>query len=236
MADKIYIADKRYYKEINEAFGAGRIILPSVSCAGLAEPVSCHPDMALYPAGRGIVVCAPQVYEDYAQILSPFGVRLVQGKTVLTGDYPGDIAYNVLNANLYALALWEKTDEQIRAALACGGTRPIRVAQGYARCSSVSFGNALITADPSIRAAAQQVGLAVLAISSGGVLLPGYSYGFIGGASGLLDDRTVAFFGSLDMHPDGEAMKAFIQKHGFSVLDIPNRPLFDVGTILSIEL
>ncbi|MBE7021898.1 MAG: hypothetical protein E7414_01600 [Ruminococcaceae bacterium] len=236
MADCLYIADNRYYEEIHKAFGTGRVILPSACCPSLSAPISCHPDMVLYPAGRGTVVCSPEVYAYYSGILSSYGVKLVQGKAHLGGCYPDDIAYNVLEAGSTAFALWEKTDAIVCEKAAQRGLQRVRVAQGYARCSSLAIGNGLISADPSICAAAEAAGLSVLAIRPGGICLPGYDYGFIGGASGVLENGSVAFFGDLSLHPEGERIRSFIKAQGAETKEICGKPLTDVGTILRIDL
>ncbi len=230
----VYIVDKRYYNAFTDAFGTGDIFLPSVCCPELAEPVSCHPDMALFAAG-GTVICAPSAYQAYRRILSPFGVKLVQGKTNLSRYYPNDIAYNVLNAADCAFARWDRTEEQIRSLLDRRGIRRVPVRQGYSRCAALAVGDGVITADPGIGAAAQQSGLAVLLIRPGHVLLPGYDCGFIGGASGIVGSAVV-FFGGLDTHPDAETMRAFITARGFSIRDLPGRPLIDIGTVFAIEV
>ncbi|MBR6729535.1 MAG: hypothetical protein IKL80_05165, partial [Clostridia bacterium] len=217
MADCVYIADRRYYEAIQQAFGKGRIILPSVPCASIAEPVSGHPDMVLYSAGKGLLVCAPEVYEAYERILSPFGVNLVQGERSLSVCYPEDIAYNVLCAGHVAFALWEKTDGKIQELIKQQGISMYRTTQGYARCSALSFADCLISADPSLCQAAEKAGFCVLQIAPGNILLPGYPYGFIGGATGIMEENTVAFFGDLSLHPEGERIRSFIQKRGFSV-------------------
>ncbi len=236
MSRYIYIADCRYYEDINRAFGGGRTILPSVCCSTLATPVSCHPDMVLYPVAAGVVVCAPEVYAEYNEMLSPFGIKLVQGETHLSACYPADVAYNVLCAGNTAFALWNKTDRQICRLTEEQGLSRITVAQGYARCSTLPVGNGIISADPSICQAAENAGLKVLAVSPGHILLPGYDYGFIGGASGLLEDKTIAFFGDLATHPEGLFIRDFINKQGFKLIEVSKRPLVDVGTILRIDL
>ncbi len=236
MADRIYIVDNRYYNAAKAAFGQGRTMLPSVTCPGLAEPVASHPDMVLFAAGRGEVICAREVFDEYTRLLSPFGIHLVQGKSQLMRDYPGDVAYNVLNTPKGAFARFDKTDRTVTEALRAHNKKMVTVKQGYARCATVCFGNCLITADPTISAAAKEAGLSVLTVSPGGVLLPGYDYGFLGGASGLLDEKTVAFFGDVFAHPDGEKIQKFITENGFFISCIPQMPLTDIGTIFCIEL
>ncbi len=236
MYNRVYIADYRYFEEINDAFGEGRIILPSFPCPSLPEPTNGHPDLAIFPLLGGYALCAPEVYPAYQPVLAPFGITLVPGTASLSCDYPGDIAYNVLKADGCAFARWDSTDPQIAALLdECGIVRH-DVRQGYARCSTVLFDGFMITADPSIKEAGERAGFKVLSVSPGHVELPGYEYGFLGGASGILDGNTIVFFGDLDFHPDGSAIRQFIKTNGFSVKEMPGKPLRDIGTLLCIEL
>lgn len=236
MNDCIYMADARYYEEICAAFGRNRTILPSVRHPELCAPVCFHPDMMLCPMGKGVVVCAPEVFETYQKILSPFGINLVQGEKELKGSYPQDIAYNVLDTKKAIFSLAEKTEPTLLRLAEEQHKSSVRVAQGYARCSALAFGEAVISADPSILKAADVHGLTVLSVQPGHVLLPGYDYGFIGGASGVLENGQIAFFGDLSHHPDGEAIRRFVKVQGFSAMEISGRPLTDVGTILRIDL
>ncbi len=236
MSDCVYIADARYYEEICTAFGNGRTILPSVRHPLLCAPVCFHPDMALYAVACRTVVCAPEVFDEYKKILSPFGIRLVQGKKELKGRYPQDVAYNVLDTKKAIFSLTEQTEPTILKLSREQNKACVRVAQGYARCGALAFGQSVISADPSLLKAAKDNGLSVLPIRPGHVMLPGYDYGFIGGASGVLKNHEIAFFGDLRLHPDGESIRHFIKEHGFSVLEILDRPLTDVGTILRIDL
>ncbi len=235
MRKRIYIVDQRYYEEALALFDKSCTVLPSVRCENLAEPVSFHPDMVLFQSTFGEVICEPTVYEGYSRLLSPFGIRLVQGKKQVFCDYPQDIAYNVLSVGGVAFARWDETEEKIAEALQNESVQKIQVGQGYSRCSALAVEGGIITADPSISKAAAGVGLSVLTICPGHVQLPGYDYGFIGGAAGILEEKTVAFFGGLDTHPDGAQIRDFILQRGFKVRELPGRPLMDVGTIFAID-
>lgn len=236
MPDRIFIVDNRYYDAFCQTLGKGLRVLPSVTCKALDEPVSAHPDMVLFSAEKGSLICAKEVYDDYAKMLSPFGIKLVQGEAKLRRDYPEDVAYNVLNTPAGAFARFDCTDLQIVRLLEKKHIPKISVKQGYARCATVCFGDALISADPAILKAGKDARLSVLSISPGYVRLPGYDYGFLGGASGMTDESTVAFFGDLSYHPDGVKIRDFITKKGFAVKEVSHQPLTDIGTIFCIEL
>ena len=55
----------------------------------------------------------------------------------------------------------------------------------------------------------------------------------IGGASGTFGDK-VYFCGSLDRHPDGEAIKEFCRKHKKTAVSLSNGNLQDVGSLFFI--
>ncbi len=236
MQDRIYIVDNRYYDVFCHTLGEGLSVLPSVTCKALDEPVSAHPDMVLFSAEKGTTICAEEVYEEYHKMLSPFGIKLVQGESTLMRDYPKDIAYNVLNTPRGAFAKFDSTDKQIIDLLDRLNAPRISVRQGYARCATVCFGDALISADTTIIEAGKKAGLSVLSVCPGYVSLPGYDYGFLGGASGILGRDTVAFFGDLSLHPDGEKIRNFITENGFFTKEVIGQSLTDIGTIFCIEL
>lgn len=229
------LVDCRYYEEIFGIWGKDFHILPSFYHKKIAEPVAAHPDMSLFHADGKNFICAPEAYEYYSSLLSPMGVKLVQGNHTLSGHYPKDIAYNVARAGNHLFGHPSADPAVLRFAEESGFLFH-KIKQGYAKCSScIVSENALITADSSVFRTAQEAGLSVLKISPVGILLPGYDCGFIGGASGLLPDGRLLFFGDVSRHPDGSAIFEFCALHGVSVKDIKNKPLTDIGTILSID-
>lgn len=230
----IYVVDNRYADEIEQAFGDWGIFIPTIPCKELAEPVSGHPDMVLFPDGKGTTVCAPSVFDGYQALLSPLGIKLVQGKKSLLQDYPGDVAYNVLNVGGFAFARWDSADEEIVSLLSRQNICTVSVAQGYSKCSAMVAGTGVVTADASIAGAAEGAGLSVLVIEPGHIELPGYGYGFIGGATGMLNENNLAVFGDLHTHPQGAEIRRFAESCGVNCREIPGRPLVDVGTILCV--
>ena len=106
----------------------------------------------------------------------------------------------------------------------------IDVPQGYTKCSvCVVTVSAIITADEVIAERCSSANMDVLRLSPGHITLEGYDYGFIGGAAFLLDDRTLAFTGTLDEHPDRDRILDFLQRHGVSAVFLTESPIFDIG-------
>ncbi|MBE6591848.1 MAG: hypothetical protein E7646_07385 [Ruminococcaceae bacterium] len=102
--------------------------------------------------------------------------------------------------------------------------------QGYAACSCLRVGdNAVITDDVSISLTLKTLGFDVLIIEKGDILLEGYPYGFIGGASAALSSELVCFFGSLDKLGQGDKIKEFLLKHRVKYIELFDSPLVDIG-------
>ena len=114
--------------------------------------------------------------------------------------------------------------------------KTVNINQGYARCSTLVLNEkALITSDLSIEKALKKDGVEVLLISSGNIILDGYDYGFIGGASGKIDENTVVFLGNVTNHPDYRRIENFCENHNISIKIIcKDMPLTDIGGIVKI--
>ena len=98
----------------------------------------------------------------------------------------------------------------------------------------MACGGYLVSADPSMLATAQKNGIKGFAIREGGILLPPYSYGFIGGATAVTGD-IVFTCGDLLSHPDGERIKSLLSSIGRRIFPLFDGPLLDVGGVLFFE-
>lgn len=214
------------------SFGFSVIPLPPFS--RLAPPVASHPDMLLLPLGDRLFVHR-EYYEEVGdlidQIAAESGRALYAVSTEAAADYPHDVAMNLLPVGKTLFGRIDQTPAEILDYAISIGYRPVFVKQGYAKCATVVLGDdAIITADRAIESAAATHGIDTRLISAGGVSLPGYEYGFIGGACGVVENR-VFFCGALSSHPDASAIEAFCCDRGFRVCSLSDEPLFDVGSI-----
>ena len=153
-----------------------------------------------------------------------------------TGEkYPKSAAYNVLLLDNLAVYGEKSIDFKLKQELISAGFRMIPVHQGYARCSvCVVQQDAVITADTGIAKALRENGIDVLQVEPGHIVLPGYSYGFIGGASFKLSKDTLAFTGHLNEHPDRDRIFDFAKKHGTIIVYLTKRSAFDIGTAIPL--
>jgi len=91
----------------------------------------------------------------------------------------------------------------------------------------------IVTSDRSINTAAKNAGLDTLLIAPGHIDLPGYSCGFIGGASGRFLD-IIYLTGSIKDHPDRERITDFIDSKGLHMKILSDQTIFDAGSIFFI--
>ncbi|MBR3639220.1 MAG: hypothetical protein IKN50_01295 [Clostridia bacterium] len=223
---------RRFETEIGEGYEV--LYLPPDPC--LPAPVAPHPDMIAFVLGDSVVM--PEEYlETYPEIAArikettgrePVGSRMRRGPR-----YPDDIALNCAAAGSVLFCLYSHAAPEIKELASSRGLRPVNVNQGYAACSCLTGDGFFITADPSLAAAADAEGLDPLFITEGGISLPGYGAGFIGGASGVIGNR-VFFFGDLYSPPDGEAIAKRVEDAGCRYVCLGNGPLFDLGGLKTV--
>lgn len=150
--------------------------------------------------------------------------------------YPENILLNYLFINNKLFGKINSMDYVLKNFCYKNQIKTVNVNQGYSRCSTLAISdNAVITADESINKTLSENGVEVLKISAGSIKLDGFDYGFIGGASGVIDD-TVVFFGNVTKHPDYIMIKEFCSKHNKIIKIIsPELPLTDIGGIVKIR-
>ena len=191
----------------------------------LAAPVAAHPDMLIFKSGERLILHS-DYYSRNRRLFEDLEGRIILSDEHISAQYPHDVLFNAL---LMGDTLFARCESISRIILERHRTS-VNVKQGYAACSCAKVsGNALITADRGIAAAANEKGLSVLLIRPGHIALEGYSYGFIGGACFSWND-CVYFFGDMDSHPDSQIIREFIAQNGKRTVILGgNHPLSDFG-------
>lgn len=201
----------------------------------LERAVSSHADLSILII-KGCLFVSEQYYNENREIIDELcnfsSLTLTLTKSEPCSPYPHDTCFCALNCD-DKVVFANKRSFAKEAAVFCARERIrlIHTNQGYAKCTSLYFGGSVISADPSLTEAARKVGFRVLKISQGGIVLPGYSYGFIGGASGF-DGENIYFCGDIASHPDGELIVDFIKEKGYSAVSLDNGELLDIGSII----
>lgn len=211
------------------ALGYIPVLLPPYK--RLPGPVSSHPDMLVYPLSSGALLTYEEYYNAHRRLFNMLGREIITDSYLPDKIYPRDI---FLNALRIGGTVYGRTDMMSRHILN-DAKNSVRVRQGYARCSvCVIDDNAVITADRGIARAAVRAGTEVTLIESGDIILEGYDYGFIGGASGILPEG-VAFMGDPAAHPSGEKITAAVRSRGLDIIMLDEGMLCDSGGLIIIE-
>ncbi|MBE6596287.1 MAG: hypothetical protein E7641_01330 [Ruminococcaceae bacterium] len=236
MINKVVI-DSKAPKEIRDTLkdlGFEAIILPP--SPSLPAATSSHPDMLLF-FGDKCFFCTEEysrIAEKELSLIESSGYRRITVSEKLGEKYPHDV---LLNALLLGGKLYCKEDAVSREIVKYAKEKEIairHIKQGYAKCSVCPVGDeGAITSDPSLANALSRDGIDVLRISAGGILLPPYDTGFIGGCSGARGD-TIYFSGNIELHPDCERIKNFCLDHKMNIFSLSVHQLFDIGTLFFI--
>jgi hypothetical protein len=129
----------------------------------------------------------------------------------------------------------DTVSKNILEAARARGLKTVHTRQGYPACTTLYLGDtAAISSDRGVIKALAGVGVECLEIEKGGIALPPYEYGFIGGACGVFHD-TVYFFGDLDTHPSSDIIRAFLDKRGYRAVSLFDGALVDLGGIVFLE-
>ena len=219
----------------NNLRGLGIDIIKVPICKEVYPSISSHADILIHPIEGDIIVVAPNIYQYFKNILCNKGLKVFKGDSILSSNYPSNIAYNVGRVGKYAIHNLKYTDRVILSLLEQNEISLIHVKQGYAKCSiCVVNDHAIITSDKGIARALERKGIEALIITPGNFSLPGLDYGFVGGASGLVDKDLMVFTGNLRWHPESKQIINFLKKHQIEVFFLDDQMPLDVGSIIPI--
>jgi len=202
-------------------------------CNLVDAPISGHPDIQMFIHENNLFV-HPDIAPTFLKKVERY-LNIIQCPTRLTNIYPGDIPYNIACTGKFALHKRNSTDPVILKYFTDNEIDIFETKQGYSKCSTLIVDDAsIITSDKSIDAAARFAGIDSLLISQGYIDLPGYNYGFIGGASGRYLN-TIYLTGSLGSHPDREHIEIFIESKKMHLNILTKQKTYDSGSIFFIS-
>lgn len=227
-----FVMSDKYPCFVKEIEKLGHTVISSDTVDIFSIPEQKHADMQILPINNDIflinecTVLAEKLPKE----------RLLFCYKKAGNKYPEDILLNFLYLNNTLYGKLSAIDKNLLDYCKENNIRTVNIKQGYARCSTLVLNKkAVITSDLSIEKALKKDGVEVLLISSGSIVLDGYDYGFIGGASGKIEENTIAFFGNVTSHPDYKKIENFCENHNISIKIIcKDMPLTDIGGIVKI--
>ena len=195
------------------------------------ERLSGHVDLSVLHLGGNRLLLAEHLKGSvWAKTLDEYGCKLSFLDKPQGADYPKDAGLNLglMGEHLICNPKTAAKEAIVQAQI---GRRLVQTRQGYSRCAICFVDrSALITEDAGIAASAKKAGLSVLCIQPGAVSLPGFSHGFLGGASFLLSSHCLAFTGSLEHHPERDRILAFLRERGVEPIYLTDHLIFDIGS------
>ncbi len=239
MKIKLAIVDRRIPEECEGALRArGYRVITLPPSPRLLAPMASHTDMLLCKIGENFLTSA-----DYAELALPSLSEiydLTHHRMHLTSDihgedYPRDVLFNCLILGKRLFARLSSLSPYLKELAASLGYTLIDVNQGYPACTVLRLNdNAVITADPGMARILSSLGVRVYKIKEGGISLPPYEYGFIGGAAGV-DGERVYFLGDISSHPSYDTILSACCAEGLTPVMLGGGAPLDLGGILFAE-
>lgn len=200
----------------------------------ISSPIATHPDTILF-IGGGKLYCHADYAEKNAALLSYIcstaSLETVTDTLPRSGVYPHDCAYNALALDGTDTVIGNKKALCPALAELCS----VNTKQGYAACCALSVKGKIITADPSIKKAAENAGIEVLTVSGGDIALRGYDTGFIGGAAGAFEDKLFCI-GNTNDTVTGRQLQSICEENEISLISLCGGALTDTGGIKFIPI
>ena len=197
----------------------------------LDSRIANHPDLILTVIDGTLIIDQNADSNIFTQ-LDTLEIPYVKGYSRLSADYPMDIAYNAVITGRYLIHHTTYTEPLLLLHSNYSGKNVLLpVKQGYTKCMTVLVDeNSIITSDPAIYQALIDH-MEVLFIEPEHVELPGFPYGFLGGASASFEDMVV-FHGDLSKHPDYPRIKTFVEAAQKELVFFDHFQLTDIGSVL----
>lgn len=215
-------------REILRSLGGRGFDIPE--CPRLAKPVAAHPDMLFSELSDGTLLTEGKYFSENKAFFEglPFYAKIKPSSTVLSPEYPRDVAFDVVRHRGAVIGKAEYMAEEIKRDAAA----IIDVKQGYALCSVLKTERFAITADKHLCNALIDNDCEILFNSRNNIILNGYNCGFIGGASCCVEEaKAVVFFGNAEELSEFEKIKSFIEGFGYELKYPKNIPLEDFGGV-----
>lgn len=190
-----------------------------------------HVDVFMFQMGNELVLDTHLTAEFYS-MLDSWGVKYTLGKTKVEATNESVVAYNVAANDCLAIHNFMLTDAVVKEKIS--GLQLVHCKQAFSRCSTLLLKNSAITSDAGIAKALSKSGVDVLLVSQKEIELKGYRCGCFGGCCGLMEN-VVHINGSLKHHSQGKEIRQFIEKHGFELNELTDKPLEDIGSIIFIN-
>jgi hypothetical protein len=189
------------------------------------DAISGHPDVFFFQHPSGLII-APNTPKKYKDILIKNGIEFSEGKLPVGKAYPDTAHYNALFTTDGIIHNRNISDPTIKKLIA----KSLHCKQGYVRCTTIQIGDVFLTSDPGIEYLLTNQSLNVCYLNPQSIVLDGFRNGFIGGCCGIWQ-KNIFICGSLHSIPNKDYITTYIHSEGYSIVELTEGPLIDVGGI-----
>lgn len=196
----------------------------------LLRGLDSHTDILVHPLPSGELVVDRENLEYYKNIFPD--KKVLPSSSILSKDYPKDVPLNAFTFKNYFIHNLKFTDKVLLDYYKNSGYQMIDIKQGYGKCSSLVTEDFIITSDGGIYERLRDF-IPIYKIKHGEIRLQNFNYGFIGGASGVLDKK-IFFTGDFSNHSSHEEILKIIKKYGYEIDILSKDPIEDFGSIYFI--
>lgn len=233
-------AGEKYLRLIN--YGASKLgieLLTIPENVYLDSRLSGHADLSFLHTGYNSVFASSQVMSfGLLTRLESEGFEVLEPQCCPGDVYPYDCKLNVCIADKYYICNENIIDTEIKNRLSDNDLVPVYVNQGYSKCSvCLVDSTSAITSDRGIASSLKLYGFDVLLIETGGIILEGFDYGFIGGSAFMAGKDRICFTGDFRFF-DGLTEKkimAFLEEREINHSFLTDGPIIDMGGIIQLK-
>ena len=187
-----------------------------------------HPDISLFYFD-GKLYCHTKVFDFYKNNLKNIDLEVVDVSYLKNEEVALNISFNKKyffhNEKFTPKKIFEKLSKT---------KKYIKINQGYANCSMICFNNTIITSDVGIYKTLLKEKINVKLVTTKGILLNGYSNGFIGGTCGFISNDKLLFYGDVRKYDDYDIIKSIADKENVKLIFPKDTNFVDLGGIISL--
>jgi hypothetical protein len=226
------IIDKRTPEPAKERLSSFGNLLELESNNIVYDAISGHPDIFLCQTDKQLII-APNTPQKFVDKLKDCKINFTFGNFLLGLKYPETARYNAVIMDKYLIHNLKFSDQLIIKC--CKNKTHIHVEQAYTRCNLIALGNDnFITSDKGIERSLKKNHLNVLFVNPIDVELQGFSNGFLGGCCGVFD-KNLFVNGCLKYLSEKVSFLGFAKDLGFTIIELYDGPLVDVGGIFFVK-
>ena len=202
-------------------------------------PVNLHPDLQFHRICDTLIASSSVSDQIIDQIRGISDINIVKTNSRIGKTYPDNISLCAFSDHSILIHRIDRTDPGILSLAKDNDLRILHVKQGYSACTTLCVDDLYITNDRITEKSLINNGFPVLYLESGGIRLPSFDTGFIGGSMKYIEygNRTFLLaFGNFDSYVFSGKIREFLKRNGryHEIVSLSDEPLQDFGGIITL--